>query len=334
MSTDNKEIKPIEEGGKENVSIIVKDLISAEHYKEEGKLIPLLDGLSFEILKGQKVGISSTNKEELVALIEILGNMRSYYKGYVKLSSLGTKALKRAVVEQIYYLDSSSMLYEDMSLLKHLMLIRNIYCQSHGLEFEPGVEQKRMLDYIKEAKMASYVLTPIKKMPETIKFIVSIMVALLSDSEKIVINASQYVFSYEECSVIQALFQMFKEKTIIIGTGDNKLIGMSCDQVIYLSKGKLKTFSSVNDLYKNWDKVTCSIKTEQSQELIDIIHSLAKGKELDCLPQDGYVYVKYLEPSAFLNEEFFTLCESRGIIIGDIRINHGRVANAFEEIGE
>jgi ABC-type multidrug transport system ATPase subunit len=314
-------------------SIIVKDLVSAEHYKKDETLIPLLNGISFQINKNDKVGLSASNENELVAMIEILGNMRSYYKGYVKLSSLGTKAKKRSIIEQIFYLDSPAMLYEDMNLLEHLMYVMNIIKRSDNIAEDEGQSQKKMLDLIKEAKMDKYVLTPIKKMNEDVKFISAIMVALLSDSEKIIINASKYHFSYEEAKSIQALFNIFKDKTVVLATFDNKVIGMACSKVIYISSGQLKAYTSVNDLYKNWDKVTCSIKTDQPQLLIDLISSLKGEKEFDSLIQDGYVFIKFLEPESFITAKFFQECQQRGILIENIRINHGRVANAFEEIG-
>jgi ABC-type Na+ transport system ATPase subunit NatA len=327
---DNKTVLPATSS---EPSIVVRNLISAEHYKQGDELIPLLDGLSFEVAKGTKLGIGASKEEELVALVEILGNMRSYYKGYVKLSSLGTRAKKKSVVEQIFYLDSPQMLYEDMNLLEHLMFVKKISADVHDVPFNEGQEQKATLDLIKEAGLDEFVLTRIKKMPESVKLITAIAVALLSDSEKVVINAAKFSFTYNECFAIKALFRHFNDKTIILGTFDNKLIGMACDHVLYISQGKLKTFSTVDELYKNWDKVTCSIKTTQAPELISLIYELAEKKQADCLSQGGYVYVKYLDPAEFLGPVFFAECQKREISIADIRINQGRVANAFEEIG-
>jgi ABC-type multidrug transport system ATPase subunit len=316
----------------ENASIVVKNLVSAEHYKKDGKLIPLLNDISFNVAKGDKVGISASSKEELLALIEILGNMRSYYKGKVRLSSFGTKADKKTLVEQLFYVDSPAMLYEDMNLLEHLMFIANIKAKAENRSLEAGETQKSILDYIRAAKMEKYVLTPVRKMNEEVQFIVAVMVALMSDSEKIIINASKYSFTYEDSCSLQLLFSLFEKKTVVFGTFDNKVIGMSCNKVIYIVDGKLKAYATVDDLYKNWDNVTCSFKTEQTNMLSSLITKLAWSKKVQVAIENNYVYVKYLEPADFIDSVFFRACQDQGIVLSDIHINHGRVANAFEEI--
>jgi len=313
-------------------SFIIKDLISSEHFKLNGKLIPLLNGVSFQINKGDKVGVSAFSKEELVCIIEILGNMRPYYKGYVKLSSLGTKAKKGSVVEQIFYLDSPEMLYGDMTLLEHLMYVKNIINIAQDIGVDAGVEQKAILDFIKASQMEKYVLTPIKRMKESTKMVVAIMVALLTTSEKLVINASNYFFSYEEACSIKTLFNMYANKTIVLATFDNKLIGMSCQKVIYLSQGQVKSYTSVKELYKNWDKVTCSIKSGDNTKLVSLIQNLSSHPDFRFFEEDGYIFFEGIRPEDFINKEFFLQCEKDHLIIEKIRINQGRVANAFDEI--
>ena len=131
-----------------NATIIVNDLVSCEHYKKDpsnpdSKLVPFLDKVSFIVHKGDVLGISADNESELTFLIEILGNMRPYYSGYVKLSNLGVKAQKRMVLESIFYCDSHEMVYQDMTLLEHMMFISNML--NHDKKINYADEQKKML---------------------------------------------------------------------------------------------------------------------------------------------------------------------------------------------
>lgn len=315
-----------------NPSIIVKNLISSEHYKFKKELKPLLDGISFQINEGDKIGISAFTKDELVCLVEIIGNMRSYYKGFVKLSSLGTKAKKRSIVEQIFYLDSPDMLYQDMNLLEHLMYVKHILNDSNDVAYEDGAMQKETLDFIKKIGADDLVVTKIKNMSESTKLIVSMMVALMTSSEKVIINATNYTFNYKEATLIKNLFKCYPEKTIILATFDTKLIRMADDRIIYISDGKISLDSYVEGVFKNFDDVTCSLTSSNNKKLVEIVRSISGKRELAYYLDGESIYLKAVEPKDFINPMFFAECTKQGVELEKISFNKGHIQSAFEQM--
>lgn len=330
---ENKKIytKEVIKDKDENCAFIVRDLFSCEHKKNsKNELVPLLNGITFNIQKNDIIGISSIDRDELYILIEILGNMRSYYKGYIKLSSLGTKAKKRSLVESIFYVDSYSMLYESMNVLEHLMyigLIKKNKC-------DPGVLQKEMLDIIKATGLEKYVVSRIKDLSDNMKMVIAILISSLSDSEKIVINAIKYIFTYEEACIIDKIFKYYndKGKTIVFASMDYKTIGMACNKVMYISNGKVQTCAPVQTIYKEWDKVTCAFKTDKPNELVSLINLLNRNENVECYAEGGFLYVKYIDVYKLLSANFLQSAKNNKIEIEQIKINSGRISNAFEEI--
>lgn len=315
-----------------NPSIIVKDLISSEHYRFKSGLKPLLDGISFQINEGDKIGISAFTKDELVCLIEIIGNMRSYYKGFVKLSTLGTKAKKRSIVEQIFYLDSPDMLYQDMNLLEHLMYVKHILYESDDAAFEDGIMQKETLDFIKRIQADDVVSTKIKNMRESTKLIVSMMIALMTSSEKVIINATNYSFSYKEADLIKKLFECYPDKTVVLATFDTKLIRLVDDRIIYISEGKISLDSYVEEVFKNFEDVTCSLASSDNKKLVEIVRFISGKRELTYYLDGESIYIKKVEPKDFVNPLFFSECAKQGVNLERICFNKGRIQSAFEQM--
>jgi len=316
-----------------NVSIVVHELTSSEHYKktEDSKeLIPFLNKISFVIEKKDIVGISADNKTELKILIEILGNMRSHLKGVIRLTDLGIRSTKRLVLEKIFFIDSNKILYEDMTLLEQLMFVANIL---HGkTKANPADLQKSILDLIHSCSLDEYVVTPLKQLSDGLRMVISILVGLMSDSEKIIINAIDYEFSQDEILKLCKIFKYFRKqnKTIILATMQSKMIGMCCNHVLYVNDGQLKVDCTIDELYKKWDKVVCSIKTDEIIELDQLIKNNFKGIITSVV--DGILYVKDYSDNAIISDDIYYLARKNNIKISFIRFNSGRVENAFNEI--
>jgi len=320
-----------------NATIIVNDLVSCEHYKKDpsnpdSKLVPFLDKVSFIVHKGDVLGISADNESELTFLIEILGNMRPYYSGYVKLSNLGVKAQKRMVLESIFYCDSHEMVYQDMTLLEHMMFISNML--NHDKKINYADEQKKMLDIIVACKLDDIVMIPIFKLQNTTKMVIAMLIACMSNSEKIIINATKYSFPQADVIRITNIFKYYSKlgKSIVLATKESKVIGMACKSVVFINKGQVKVNSSVDELYKRWDKVVCSIKCNKPDVLSDLIKRKYTG--VTSVIYDDILYIKNYNAETIKTNDIYEIATTNDIGINFIRFNQGRVENAFNEIKE
>lgn len=313
------------------IAMSVENLISCEHYrKEDGSLIPVIDDVSFNIYENEITAISASNKEEIISLIEVLGNMRAYYKGRVMLSELGIKAIKRSIVENLFYVDSHKMVYDHMNVLEHMMYVSLIRDKKQ----EPTQLQKAMLDLIKICKLEKYVVSRIGKLDNSTKMVIAILIALLSGSTKVVINAYDYNFSYENCLQLQAIFDYFQKcgRTILVATKEPKLIGIACRRIIYISNGKLISDTEVDELNRTWDRVTCTMVTSNNEAFKNVL--IKEMPNVEITIDDQYLVFRDCENEDILNKRVFDLAKDANVHIDFIRFNKGRVENAILELKE
>ena len=93
--------------------IKINNLYSKELlYLGENKARHLLNNVSFNVTENELLGIFSNNQSELIVLSEILGNIRSYYSGEIIRKN-----------DSYVYLDTHTMLYDNMTVLEYLMFI-------------------------------------------------------------------------------------------------------------------------------------------------------------------------------------------------------------------
>ena len=230
-----------------NTSICVTDLVSCEHYRDDdGILFPLISYISFDIKKGEVVGLCSQDRNILYCLIEILGNIRPYYRGLVEYGFENVSRRKGRFTDNVFYLDGSKMLYTHMTILEQMMFIDG----ETNKKSKRAEAQKKNLDLISEFGLDKYVLTLIKHLSREMRMVISILIACMSSCERIIINANEYEFSAEQCECIRKIFKHYsqKGKTIVFGTNLYRAIGICCDKVLYTNDGKIKAYEDINEL--------------------------------------------------------------------------------------
>jgi|GEM_PF-2377271 ABC-type multidrug transport system, ATPase component len=326
---------PDEINSYDNASMVINNLISCEHYpktpEDKENLIPFLNKISFAIKRNEIYGISADNKFALNILIEILGNMRSYYKGFVKLTNLGTSTIKRAINEKIFYVDSHKMVYEDMTLIEQLMLIAVMQNKDKNVNYADL--ERSILDMIMKCSMEDLVAIKIKHLSNSTKMVIAILVACMSYSEKIIINAIDYEFAQADCERLSHIFDYFHiKKTIVFASMQSKLIGMCANHVIFINHGVIKADCSINELYLKWDHISCSIKCDDNEKFSKILVSNYKGVTTSII--DNVIYVKNYGDQTVAYKDIYDLGLRNKIRINFIRFNGGRVENAFNEIKE
>lgn len=354
------------------VTTTIQHLVSCEHYKnEDGSLTPVLNDISFDIHSNEILGIGASKSDELDAIIEIIGNMRPYYSGLVQISGKDLDLRKRIISDDVFYADSHHMIFGQMNVLEQLMYIKTIQADKailnikkrkkellaksfkstsevkkeireiiEGLDNEinkikaiPAQQvQKETLDLIKELRLDDYVVSPINSLKESTQMVITILVACLSDSERIVINTEGYIFSYDDCRHISVIFEYFKNhgKTIILGSNEPKLIGIACSRVILIDKGQLLIDSEVNELYKTYDKIVCKVKSDNNKllkSLIDEQMPRARGTI------EGFLIIfRDCKDEDVLNKQLLGIAKANNIRLDYIKFNQGRVENAFNEL--
>lgn len=298
------------------LAMVVKDLVSCEFTYKDQEKNPVLNLLSFEICKGDIFGLSASKKEELTTLVQILGNMRPYLKGVVKLSSLGTKLKKRTVVENIFYLDTPLFLYNNMTLLEQLVFV--LYQKDS--KRKPNEVQREALDIISTSGLSEYVLVKIKDIPYNIRFLIGIIIGLLTSSSTIVVDLVEVDFNYEEAKIFKSILDNYKlDKTVVIATNDRKLSSFICTKVAYVLDGKLNYLLDKKEVEKDYRNVVFMMEVDEPKEAyLTFVTLYPQYKEL-LYVDDNLLLFKEVEVEEVLTPNFLVSLKRRGVNIVNIK---------------
>lgn len=306
-------------------AVTLSNICASEHLVKGPAKRRLLNGISFEVLVGECVGISSEDPIEARLLLEIIANIRPYYSGNCVLAEKGMMQAKRLILPHLFYIDTPHMLYGNMSVLEFLMFATNEQKTSFV------TRQKRFLQLLIDLGLESQTFSQISSLSDTQKIIIELIIAAESGSTLVILNMLDYIFSIPEIQIVNQIFNIIQEHgSVIVGTTQAGFIGICCDKVGFIIDGSLKFFGNVSDLCKSWDKVlylisdpTPEITAKKLSEAHDDYSYVVDGKNI-------LVY-NYSE-NVLSDAEFMRLVLESGIRPDNIKINKGRVGNSFEEL--
>ncbi len=306
--------------------IVLQDIISCEYLLQNEQKKHILNGASIEIAKNEILGISGRTRLELIVLIEVLGNMRSYYKGKARLSKLGTLRKKRRIVDEIFYIDSPNMLQGGMTVLEQLMFAT---FQKKVNVFE---KQKNMMDLLIALDMKSLMLKKIDKLSYNQRLIVAIIIAILSHSDITVVNIVDQEFTQEEILLLKNVANYAKsvDKGLVVATMQPKLIGMAFANVAYTIDGKIICHEPVDELCARLDNVLCVVQGADNNVMKNIIeHNLPSTY---CYESDNMLVISCNSAKKVKIGAIYEALENNGVDCNFVKINKGRVSNSFQEL--
>jgi ABC-2 type transport system ATP-binding protein len=310
----------------ENI-VFMKNISSGEHYLREGKEPQrVLDNIDLLVKRAELWGISGRSRFEIKLLLEIMANIRPYDNGRCVLIERGMPRHKRIILQHVFYIGSSEMLYNNMNVLEFLMFAMSKF-KTDKVEL-----QDQIFEFIIDTGLGGISLTPNKLLTREEKAVVTLITAAYSDSMMIVFNLPEYEFDEVLTGAITkiASFIQSKGKTLILGTQNCFLIEKACSHTAYIADGKIIYQGSVESLRLNFDKVVVIIRDKNISPMMEKLAILLPGCKLsikddsllisNCgkeVSDPGYICKKILEAD-FLPDQ--------------MEIHPKTVQNAYEEL--
>lgn len=313
--------------GKENIkkAVTLSNICSSEHYVRNGNMQRLIENISLEVFVGEGVGVSAQNPVEARLLMEIIANIRPYYSGRCVLAEKGMMQKKRYILPHLFYIDTPSMVYNNMSVLEFLLFATD------PQKTDTITRQKRFLKMLIDMDYESIAFSRISSLSETERILIEMIIAAESKSTLVILNALDFVFSIKEIRALDTLFNIVKEHgSVIIGTTQASLIGISCEKVAFIIDGQIQFFGSVSDLCKSWDKVLYLINDPEPDKTAKKLSETYS--EYTYIVDGSNILVYNYTDHPLSDADYLRLILDNGIRPDNIKINKGRVGNSFEEL--
>lgn len=173
--------------------VYLKDICSQEYYefKEEERKQVLIN-ISMEGCRGESWALLGDVAFELRLLLEIIANARQYETGKCVLAQIGMMRKKKRILPHVFYIGSTNMLFERMSVLEYLKMI-NIKEKKNAFVLE-----KELLQGLLDAGLGYISLSMIGDLSAQERAMFTLYTALFIDSSIIIMNLARLPFDEKE----------------------------------------------------------------------------------------------------------------------------------------
>ncbi len=307
--------------------LLMEGLSSWEHLciKDEEPQRVLRD-INLLIKKSEAWGIYGRACFDIKLLLEIMANIKPYYKGRCVLVELGMMRNKRVILEHVFYIGSSTMLYNNMNVLEFLMFA------TAKQKFAPVYRQENIFETLISFGLGNISLTPVRFLTREEKAVITLLAAAYSDSVMVVFNLPEYKFNKVLCKAIGNISRLITEKgkTLILGTRDHHLIETACSHSAYIADGKVIYQGSVKDLRLNYDKVLFIVRDKNAAKIMDSLARRLPDCELSIA--NGCMLISETGATKPDPLQLYKVIIEAGFAPQCVRINPKTVQNAYGEI--
>jgi ABC-type multidrug transport system ATPase subunit len=321
-----------EQGGEQDSMesiVCLREVTSSEfEINEAGAMRPLIRNVSMEVFRRQVWGIGAGNEHEADTLCQIIGNMRPYYSGYCRIGPIGTMRDKRRILTHLFYIDTPNLFLPGMTVLEQLM-----FCTGKNRIYKDNVQrQKMLLELLVEAGLSHIALSRDRILLDTERLLLELIAAVFSESILIVCNFIPYSFSLKEIQSLRMINRVAREKNkaLIIATAQPKLIGMTCDNVLFIRHGEVGYCGAVEELIHSTDNVFCVFTDPDASALAVRIEKILPG--FRCEVNGEQICLKNVAGVCFRQSCFISDVSRIQPVSRASQINQGRVENSFLEL--
>ncbi len=227
--------------------------------KDKIKKYEALKGVSFEIERGQTVGIIGTNGSGKSTILKIITGVLSPTVGEVSVDGR-----------------ISALLELGAGFNQEYNGIENVYLNGTMMGFSEEEIDKRLPDILEFADIGDYVYQPVKTYSSGMFVRLAFAVAINIDPEILIVDEALSVGDVFFQAKCYRKFEEFKKqgKTIVFVSHDLSSISKYCDKVFLLNKGELLGEGSAKEMIDAYKQVLVGVGDESEVE---------SAKESGCL---------------------------------------------------
>ena len=275
-----------------------------------------LNGISFEIKKGETVGIIGTNGSGKSTILKIITGVLNPTSGSVQVDGRISALLELGAGFNMEYTG-----------------LENVYLNGTMLGFSKEEIDARLQDILDFADIGEFIHQPVKTYSSGMFVRLAFAVAINIDPEILIVDEALSVGDIFFQSKCFRKFEEFKErgKTILLVSHDLSSISKYCDRVILLNKGNKVSEGSPKVVVDEYKKILAnkseSVETETKEEAINTPDQEVQNE------QNGKFSIKNNWSKSFpLNPEFIEYGTGKAEILDFlIRDCNGNITNLIEK---
>ena len=275
-----------------------------------------LNDISFEIKKGETVGIIGTNGSGKSTILKIITGVLNPTVGNIQVDGRISALLELGAGFNDEYTG-----------------LENVYLNGTMLGFSREEIDARLQDILDFADIGEFIHQPVKTYSSGMFVRLAFAVAINIDPEILIVDEALSVGDIFFQSKCFRKFEEFKErgKTILLVSHDLSSISKYCDRVILLNKGNKVSEGSPKVVVDEYKKILAnkseSVETEEKEEINDTPEQQVQNEQ-----NDKFSIKNNWSKSFPLNPEFLEYGTGKAEILDfSIRDCNGNITNLIEK---
>jgi ABC-2 type transport system ATP-binding protein len=284
-----------------------------------------VDGISFEVNKGEVVGFIGPNGSGKSTTMKCICGIIPPGSGMVEVAGIDVQKDNLAVKRIIGYLPENNPLYLDMYVKEYLLHIAHYY-------LEKKICRKRVDEIVIDTGLVAESHKKIGQLSKGYKQRVGLAQALLHSPEVLILDEPTTGLDPNQIVEIRNLISEFsKNKTVLLSTHILQEVEAICDRVVILDQGKIVA-NGTAEIIRNTehiDKQTIFVEFNQAVEM-SLLLKLQGVDQVQKISEKEYL----LSGSANINlrEHIFNFATQNGLMLLTIQKKEGTLEESFRKL--
>lgn len=249
---------------KKKQSVLMEHVASMEYYqKGDEQPIQVFQDLNFEAMEGEVWAIIGNRAFEVRLLLEIIANARPYKDGRCVLNETGMMRKKRLILPHVYYIGSTNMMFQNMTVLEYLLFIT---------AKEPGSadeRKQRITKDLQDMNLIDLSSREIATLSPSEKSVVELVAGYYTESKLIIWNLARLYYDEKCILAIQMICQELQKqkRTLIFSSFDYRMVEACATHIAPLYDGRFLCNLKADEFISTWDHLSAVIKDERAKEM-------------------------------------------------------------------
>ncbi|MFH0854307.1 MAG: ATP-binding cassette domain-containing protein [bacterium] len=307
-------------------------MISVENLTKKFEENIALDGISFEVKKGEVLGFLGPNGAGKTTTMRILTGLIAPTGGNIKVQNYNILENSLEIRKMIGYLPETVPLYEDMKVFEYLKFMAEMR----------GAEKHQVLDKIRKMSdlcgLKRVIRQPIAELSKGYRQRVGLAQAMINDPEILVLDEPTSGLDPNQIVEIRNLIKKIGEnKTVILSTHILQEVNATCDRVVIINNGHIVAQGTTDELTAKakrkeilYVKIKGNIK--DAQEKLKLMENVENVERKDKEDEDIYGYQITVAGNVDIREYVFMTIVKNNWSLLEMRREGVSLEDVFREL--
>jgi ABC-2 type transport system ATP-binding protein len=289
-----------------------------KHYGQ----VRAVDGISFEIKKGEVVGFLGPNGAGKTTTMQMITGYLFPTSGTAVIDGINVVSNPLEVKQRIGYLPENTPLYEDLTVYEFLSFIAGV----RGLN---GSSTRTIKKTAELCGITDVINRPIGTLSKGYRQRVGLAQAILHDPQILVLDEPTTGLDPLQIREIRALIrELGREKTIILSTHILPEVEQTCDRVLIINQGRIVADGSLESLKSGKTELHVVLKGEVEPSVFSTLGRVDKEPS-----EEGETRFRIVpEAGTDIREQVYRICREKDLTLLELYRERQSLEDVFRQL--